>query len=102
MLASNTCKRIVAERLPSSMPYYRLGFNVLARYGRGAPRQHGVHQRVVCLWRGSLLEERKLLIRHGDSYARYRARVNGLIPWPGRILSEREARVLVDDSSRQT
>lgn len=53
------------------------------------------------VWLGSLLEERKLLIRHGDIYARYRARVNGLIPWPGRILSEGEARALLDDSSRQ-
>lgn len=194
-LASNTCKRIVAARLPCCMPYYRLGFNVLAvlllapplwltfvwggdalwrwtgiwawvanglalaavaafwwslRYydmgvfsgmrqwrdsdGSGEERERltlsPLHRVVrhpwyalalvilwtrdmdearlvstVCislyLWWGSLLEERKLLIRHGDRYARYRARVNGLIPWPGRILSEHEARRLLDDSSRQ-
>lgn len=47
------------------------------------------------LWLGSLLEERKLLQLHGDVYARYRRRVNGLIPWPGRVLDATEARRLV-------
>jgi len=47
------------------------------------------------LWLGSLLEERKLLVLHGDVYARYRRRVNGLIPWPGRALDAAEARQLV-------
>jgi len=47
------------------------------------------------LWLGSLLEERKLLRLHGDGYARYRERVNGLIPWPGRVLDAAEARRLV-------
>lgn len=47
------------------------------------------------LWLGSLLEERKLLAVHGDVYARYRRRVNGLIPWPGRVLDAAEARALV-------
>jgi len=47
------------------------------------------------LWLGSLLEERKLLVLHGDVYARYRRRVNGLIPWPGRVLDAAEARQLV-------
>jgi len=53
------------------------------------------------LWLGSLLEERKLVIQHGDTYARYRARVNGLFPWPGRILSKREAMALLDDRTRK-
>lgn len=47
------------------------------------------------LWLGSLLEERKLLVLHGDVYARYRRRVNGLIPWPGHVLDAAEARALV-------
>lgn len=47
------------------------------------------------LWLGSLLEERKLLLLHGDVYARYRRRVNGLIPWPGRVLDAAEARRFV-------
>ena len=42
----------------------------------------------------ALLEERKLLVLHGEAYARYRARVPGLIPWPGRSLSADEARTL--------
>lgn len=46
------------------------------------------------LWLGSLLEERKLLAFHGDAYARYSERVPGLVPWPGRSLSEDEARTL--------
>ncbi len=41
---------------------------------------------------GSLLEERKLLIYHGDAYRRYRAQVPGLIPLPWRYLSAGEAR----------
>ncbi|MGL1834431.1 methyltransferase family protein [Rhodocyclaceae bacterium SMB388] len=48
------------------------------------------------LWLGSLLEERKLLVQHGDVYARYRRRVNGLIPWPGRVLDAPEADRLVN------
>lgn len=194
-LASNTCKRVAAERFPRGFLYYRLAFNVIAvvllvppvwmtlalggdvlwhwsgiwawianglalaamavflrslRYydmgvfsGMAQWRQAdgSVEERerlslsplhrvvrhpwyalalvilwtrdmdearlvsAVCvslyLWWGSLLEERKLVIRHGDIYARYRERVNGLIPWPGRILSEREAKALLDDSSRQ-
>ena len=46
------------------------------------------------LWFGSLLEERKLLACHGEAYARYRQRVPGLIPLPGRALSAEEARTL--------
>jgi len=43
---------------------------------------------------GSRLEETKLLAYHGDAYARYRERVAGVFPVPGRILSQREAREL--------
>lgn len=41
---------------------------------------------------GSKLEEKKLLILHGDAYRRYMARVPGLLPWPGKSLSKEEAR----------
>lgn len=40
---------------------------------------------------GSRLEERKLLVYHGERYRRYMQRVAGLIPLPGRTLSRREA-----------
>lgn len=40
---------------------------------------------------GSRLEERKLLGYHGEAYRRYRERVPGLLPVPGRSLSASEA-----------
>lgn len=45
-------------------------------------------------WWGSMLEERKLLAMHGTAYARYRQRVNALLPLPGHILDADEARAL--------
>jgi len=44
---------------------------------------------------GSRLEEHKLLHYHGTAYARYRAAVPGLVPWPGRALSVAEADEIV-------
>ena len=44
---------------------------------------------------GSRLEEAKLLTYHGDVYARYRKKVAGIFPVPGKILSKREADELV-------
>lgn len=43
---------------------------------------------------GSRLEEKKLLVYHGERYRRYMQRVAGLLPLPGRILTRREAREL--------
>jgi protein-S-isoprenylcysteine O-methyltransferase Ste14 len=43
---------------------------------------------------GSWLEERKLVVMHGDAYRRYMARVPGLIPLPWKRLSSEEARQL--------
>ncbi|MBS4098746.1 MAG: hypothetical protein KGZ83_18135 [Sulfuricella sp.] len=40
---------------------------------------------------GSKLEEKKLLIYHGEIYRRYMARVAGLVPLPGHVLTQREA-----------
>lgn len=40
---------------------------------------------------GSRLEERKLVARFGAAYLDYRRRVPGLLPWPGRWLSQAEA-----------
>ena len=44
---------------------------------------------------GSLLEERKLIARHGDAYRRYAQRVPGLIPLPWKSLSQEEAATLL-------
>ncbi|GAB4349699.1 MAG: hypothetical protein Kow006_11710 [Gammaproteobacteria bacterium] len=53
----------------------------------------------VCItlyfWLGSLLEERKLLVYHGEVYDDYRRKVPGLIPLPGRYLTRGEAEALV-------
>ncbi len=49
---------------------------------------------------GSKLEERKLLVMHGEAYRRYMARVAGLLPWPGKILSPEEAQVLLKGPSQ--
>lgn len=46
---------------------------------------------------GSRLEERKLLEELGEVYARYRARVPGLVPRPWRYLSREQARRLLED-----
>jgi protein-S-isoprenylcysteine O-methyltransferase Ste14 len=52
---------------------------------------------------GSRLEERKLLVYHGDAYRRYREKVPGLVPLPWRYLGHEEARALLrqtDQASR--
>ena len=44
---------------------------------------------------GSRLEEKKLLVYHGDTYRRYMARVPGLIPLPWKFLTAEEAEALL-------
>jgi len=44
---------------------------------------------------GSRLEEKKLLVYHGDTYRRYMARVPGLIPLPRKSLTAEEADALL-------
>ena len=44
---------------------------------------------------GSRLEEKKLLVYHGDTYRRYMARVPGLIPLPWKFLKAEEAEALL-------
>ena len=45
---------------------------------------------------GSRMEEKKLLVYHGDTYRRYMARVPGLIPLPWKTLTAEEAASLVN------
>jgi len=44
---------------------------------------------------GSRLEERKLIVFHGEIYRRYRGRVPALIPSPWRYLTGEEAEALL-------
>jgi len=44
---------------------------------------------------GSRMEEKKLLVYHGDTYRRYMARVPGLVPLPWKTLTADEAKALV-------
>ncbi len=48
---------------------------------------------------GSRLEERKLVIYHGDRYRRYRELVPPLVPLPWRYLTRSKARQLQDEGS---
>lgn len=43
---------------------------------------------------GSMLEERKLIAVHGDTYRRYREKVPALIPLPWKFLTKAEARCI--------
>ena len=45
---------------------------------------------------GSRMEERKLLVYHGDTYRRYMGRVPGLIPRPWKYLTKEEAEALLE------
>lgn len=48
---------------------------------------------------GSRLEERKLLVYHGERYRRYREAVPALLPSPKRWLGAEAARALMDEGS---
>lgn len=50
---------------------------------------------------GSRLEEDKLIAMHGDAYRRYRKRVPGLLPLPGKHLTAEQAAELVQNSRQR-
>lgn len=75
-------------------PWYSLGLVILWTRDMDEARLVSSLCITLYLWLGSLLEERKLLAFHGEAYARYRARVPGLVPLPGRSLRADEARAL--------
>jgi protein-S-isoprenylcysteine O-methyltransferase Ste14 len=75
-------------------PWYSLGLLILWTRDMDEARLTSALCITLYLWLGSLLEERKLLAFHGKAYARYRERVPGLVPWPGRSLSADEAHAL--------
>ena len=47
---------------------------------------------------GSRLEEQKLLVYHGEIYRDYRARVSGLVPLPGRYLTQQEFKQIMQQN----
>jgi protein-S-isoprenylcysteine O-methyltransferase Ste14 len=51
---------------------------------------------------GSRLEEKKLLVYHGDIYRHYMAHVPGLIPLPWKLLTSQEAKALTKPKSSDT
>lgn len=79
-------------------PWYAFALVILWTRDMDAARLTSTICVTLYLWLGSLLEERKLLEFHGDAYARYRQCVNGLVPWPGKILSAAEAEALARDA----
>lgn len=46
---------------------------------------------------GSRLEERKLIAYHGEVYKKYQQKVAGIIPLPWKILSEKQAELLLKE-----
>ena len=46
---------------------------------------------------GAWLEERKLVVYHGERYRQYKARVPGLIPLPWKYLTKQQAEALLRD-----
>lgn len=79
-------------------PWYAFALVILWTRDMDAARLTSTICITLYFWLGSLLEERKLLVFHGEAYARYRRRVNGLVPWPGKILDAAEAEELVRDA----
>ncbi len=75
-------------------PWYSLGLLLLWTRDLNAAWLATAITVTVYVVIGSRMEERQLIARHGDAYRRYRARVPGLIPWPGRRLSPAEAQAL--------
>lgn len=75
-------------------PWYALGLLVLWTRDMNAAWLTTAVIVTLYLIVGSRLEENKLIALYGEAYRRYRARVPGLVPWPGRSLSREEAQAL--------
>jgi protein-S-isoprenylcysteine O-methyltransferase Ste14 len=76
-------------------PWYSLGLLLLWTRDLNAAWLTTAVAVTVYVLIGSRMEERKLAELHGEVYRRYRERVPGLIPWPGRHLSPAEAQALL-------
>jgi hypothetical protein len=76
-------------------PWYSLGLVLVWTRDMNGPLLLSASAITLYFIVGSRLEERKLLVYHGEAYRRYRARVPGLIPLPWRYLNRQAARALV-------
>ncbi len=72
-------------------PWYFLGLVVLWTRDMNPGLLVSAVRVTAYLLAGSRLEQRKLIAQYGEVYDRYRKRVPGLIPLPGRYLSRAEA-----------
>jgi protein-S-isoprenylcysteine O-methyltransferase Ste14 len=81
-------------------PWYSLGLLYLWTRDLNAGWLAATLVITIYLAIGSRLEERKLAEAFGEPYRRYRERVPGLIPLPGRSISREEANALLRDASR--
>ena len=78
-------------------PWYSLGLVLIWTQEMDAARLTSAVMMTGYLVVGSLLEERKLRVYHGERYRRYQQRVPGLIPLPHRYLTRDEAEKLMQD-----
>jgi len=76
-------------------PWYSLGLLLIWSRDMNGPMLVSAVTISLYFMVGSLLEERKLLVYHGEVYRRYRAQVPGLIPLPWRYLDREAAQELV-------
>jgi protein-S-isoprenylcysteine O-methyltransferase Ste14 len=72
-------------------PWYSLGLVLIWTQEMDTARLLSAFMVSGYLFIGSMLEERKLLVYHGERYQRYRERVPGLVPLPHRFLTRQEA-----------
>jgi methanethiol S-methyltransferase len=77
-------------------PWYSLGLVLIWTQDMDPARLLSALLISVYLFVGSLLEERKLMVYHGERYRLYKQRVPGLIPLPGRHLTKAEAEALLE------
>jgi protein-S-isoprenylcysteine O-methyltransferase Ste14 len=78
-------------------PWYSLGLVLIWTQEMDAARLTSALMMTGYLVLGSLLEERKLRVYHGERYRRYQQRVPGLIPLPHRYLTRKQAEELLED-----
>ena len=78
-------------------PWYALGLVLVWTQEMDAARLLSACLITGYLVIGSLLEERKLMIYHGERYKRYRERVPGLVPLPHRYLTRDEAARILEE-----
>jgi protein-S-isoprenylcysteine O-methyltransferase Ste14 len=104
--ADDYCDRLVLSPLHRCVrhPWYSLGLLYIWTRDLNAGWLVAALAVTIYLVIGSRLEDAKLIAAFGDTYRRYRDRVPGLVPLPGRCLSQAEADALttqglIDSSS---